>query len=151
MKGLLTSALGGLALLTTVSCRQDSASPTEPGAQPEVTATALTTVPFHQISTQFGAPCAVTTDNRAYCWTNGTDAAAVPVPGNKLFRSVSVGWGFTCGITPGDALFCWGSNYEGQLGDGTTIDRALPTRVASNVRFRQVSAGSEHACAVTVG
>ena len=100
MKGLLTSALAGLALLTTLGCRQDAASPTGPDAQPELTATALTTVPFHQISTGLiSPPCGVTPDNRVYCWSNGADAAAVPVPGNKLFRRVSVGRGFTCGIT----------------------------------------------------
>ena len=152
MQGLLRSALGGLALVTTLSCRPDSASPTAPDGQPELTATALTTVSFHQISTGLiSAPCAVTPDNRAYCWSNGAEAAAVPVPGNTLFRRLSVGRWFTCGITtPEDALYCWGSNFEGQLGDGTTTDRAQPTRVASNLRFRQVSAGSHHACAVSV-
>src|SRR6476469_6228733 len=151
MQGLLRSALGGLALVTTLSCRQDSASPTAPDDQPELTATALTTVSFHQISTGLiSAPCAVTPDNQAYCWSNGAEAAAVPVPGNTLFRRLSVGRWFTCGITtPEDALYCWGSNFEGQLGDGTTTDRAQPTRVASNLRFRQVSAGSHHACAVS--
>ena len=88
--------------------------PTGPGAQPELTATVLTTVPFHQISTQFGPPCAVTPDNQAYCWSNGADAAAVPVPGNKLFRSVSVGGdGFACGIIrPGDVALLLGAQSE---------------------------------------
>jgi len=153
MKGFSIGVLVGSALLSSVSCRQDSAAPTEPGAQPEPTATALTTVPFHQISTGFGPPCAVTPDNRAYCWSDGTNAAAVPVPGNMLFRSVSVGGnGFFCGIVrPGDAVYCWGHNANGELGDGTTDDHPLPAKVASNLRFRQVTAGSHHVCAVTVG
>src|SRR5690348_16744300 len=87
MKNLSMTALAAMALLTIVSCRQDAASPTEPGAQPALTSTTPTTVPFYQISTGRGPPCAVTPDNRAYCWTNGADAAAVPVPGGKLFRS----------------------------------------------------------------
>ena len=51
----------------------------------------------------------------------------------------------------GTSLYCWGHNPNGQLGDGTTNDHPQPTRVASNLRFRQVSAGNHHACAVTVG
>src|SRR6185295_5187315 len=124
MKAVVSGALTGLALLTTLSCSDDSVLPTDPVAQPGLTTTALATVSFRQISTGFGPPCAIASDYRAYCWTNGTDAAAVPVPGNKLFRSVTVGGnGFFCGIVrPGDRVYCWGHNSDGALGDGTTDD-----------------------------
>ena len=153
MKGLLISALAGLALLTTVSCRQDSTLPTDPVAEPGLNATTLATVPFHQISAGFSGLCAVSPDNRAYCWTNGTDAAPVPIPGNQLFRSVSVGGnGFTCGIGRlTDRLYCWGNNSDGALGNGMASNQSEPTPVASKLRFRQVSAGSHHVCAVTLG
>ena len=36
----------------------------------------------------------------------------------------------------------------GQLGDGTTLDRAVPSAVASLRRFSAVSAGATHACAL---
>ena len=34
-----------------------------------------------------------------------------------------------CAVTAGDAVYCWGANYHGQLGDGTMIDRTIPTSV----------------------
>jgi alpha-tubulin suppressor-like RCC1 family protein len=57
---------------------------------------------------------------------------------------------FSCGVTTDDRAYCWGSNYNGQLGDGTTVTaRLTPVAVATTLRFRQVSAGWGHACGVT--
>ena len=39
---------------------------------------------------------------------------------------VSAGWYHTCGVDTGKRLTCWGANGDGQLGDGTTIDRPHP-------------------------
>jgi alpha-tubulin suppressor-like RCC1 family protein len=56
-----------------------------------------------------------------------------PAPAQDLagrVASVSAGQGFTCTVLlDGDAR-CWGSNMQGQLGDGTTVDRYVPTRLA---------------------
>jgi alpha-tubulin suppressor-like RCC1 family protein len=67
------------------------------------------------------------------------------------FTQVSAGFWHTCGLTSRGQLYCWGDNRFGQLGDGATEDRALPTLVAGRLRFRQVSAGSYHTCASTKG
>jgi alpha-tubulin suppressor-like RCC1 family protein len=66
------------------------------------------------------------------------------------FRQVSTGFGHTCGVTTNNLAYCWGFNLFGQLGDGTTtILSATPVAVAGGLRFRQVSAGSDHTCGVT--
>lgn len=67
------------------------------------------------------------------------------------FRSVSAGRDFTCGVTPAGTAFCWGRNVAGALGDGTAADRLEPVAVAmpAGARFDSVSAGQDHACAVT--
>lgn len=55
----------------------------------------------------------------------------------------------TCAITTSNALKCWGSNINGQLGDGTTVNRNSPTNVvglSSNVT--KISISSSHACAL---
>jgi len=58
------------------------------------------------------------------------------VSGGLVFVEVAAGAGFsppddshTCGRTISNAIYCWGSNNFGQLGDGTTQDRAEPVRV----------------------
>ena len=36
-----------------------------------------------------------------------------------------------CGITATHQLWCWGSNDGGRLGDGTSVDRLVPTRIGT--------------------
>lgn len=75
------------------------------------------------------------------------------------WRAVSVGGSHTCGIRLDETLYCWGSNGSGQL--GVSISRGKcgrpsaaceggPRAVASSLRFRSVSAGQRHTCAITV-
>ena len=42
--------------------------------------------------------------------------------------------------------YCWGANGNGQLGDGTTIDRAQVTLVGGGMSFGDLSAGGRHTC-----
>ncbi len=42
---------------------------------------------------------------------------------------------------------CWGSNAQGQLGDGTTTQRLLPTAVAGLTDAVAITAGTSHTCA----
>jgi alpha-tubulin suppressor-like RCC1 family protein len=67
------------------------------------------------------------------------------------FWQVSAGGDHTCGLTTDYRAYCWGLNNEGQLGDSTITSRWWPTPVAvrTTLRFRQISAGAEHTCAVT--
>lgn len=68
------------------------------------------------------------------------------------------GWAHACRITPDERVECWGNNSggtlpaaEGQLGDGTNVDRPIPGRVLGVPEaVRALAAGEEHACAVTV-
>jgi alpha-tubulin suppressor-like RCC1 family protein len=55
-----------------------------------------------------------------------------------------------------DGLYSWGYNFFGQLGDGTTIDKWTPVKVAFSTKapftsISQVAAGRYHALAVTDG
>jgi alpha-tubulin suppressor-like RCC1 family protein len=66
------------------------------------------------------------------------------------FREISAGDSHTCGLEQGTgAAFCWGANETGQLGDGTTLERLEPHRVAPpGLRFTSISAGSTLSCAI---
>ncbi len=102
---------------------------------------------FTSVSVGTNSACGIAVGGRAYCWGTGMlgngvadtrSDTPVPVAGGHLFTTISVGTESACGVaTTGDA-YCWGSNSGGGLGDGTTQDRLVPTRVASAVRFRSV-------------
>ena len=68
------------------------------------------------------------------------------------FSSVSGGGGHTCGLTSGGGVRCWGHGNRGQLGNGSTADRAVSTQVSGLTSgLRVISAGDAHTCAVTSG
>jgi alpha-tubulin suppressor-like RCC1 family protein len=76
----------------------------------------------------------------------------VAVAGGLRFQQVSAGAGFSCGVTVDGAAYCWGANALGRLGSGAEPGetRAKPVHVAGKHAFRMVSAGTHHACGVTV-
>ena len=53
----------------------------------------------------------------------------------------------TAAVTPG-TLLAWGRNITGQLGDGTTTDRALPAPVPGLTAVTALAEGSDHTLAV---
>jgi alpha-tubulin suppressor-like RCC1 family protein len=97
--------------------------------------------------------CGVTTGNQAYCWgrnrPNGWKTAPTLVSQTLRFVQVSAGADHVCGITAAGKAYCRGANSSGQLGDGTTIERSVPTPVAGGHVFRQISTSDYHTCAVT--
>lgn len=103
--------------------------------------------------------CGLTRDFRVVCWganrfgqlgVGDNDDRFVPeeeVLGGLRFRSVSAGGAHTCAVTLLGDMFCWGHNGFGQLGDGhAPIASNAPVRVATNIRFHEVSAGEFHTC-----
>jgi alpha-tubulin suppressor-like RCC1 family protein len=65
--------------------------------------------------------------------------------------TIHTGSEFTCSLEEDAVVRCWGWNNAGQLGDGSTGDRALPTPIESNLQFQSVGIHGVggHACAVT--
>lgn len=54
-----------------------------------------------------------------------------------------------CGITSAGTVACWGANGAGQLGDGTTIDRDVPTAVAGLSDVQSLALSDDISCAIT--
>lgn len=104
--------------------------------------------------------CALTTNGGVRCWgSNGFGQLGdgtgqqrlTPTPVSGLssgVAAIAAGLGHTCALTTGGDVWCWGFNGAGRLGDGTTIDRLVPTRVTSLRDVASISAG-QHTCAVT--
>ena len=109
--------------------------------------------------------CGLANTKIAYCWgasangelgsgsSVGKQDVPVPVSENVHFSSISAGNNHTCGVTPDGSVYCWGANRFGQIGDGSTENRYIPTTVSSDRKFKLISSGgndfSGHTCGVT--
>ena len=82
--------------------------------------------------------CALTTSGGVLCWgfnSNGqlgdgtTTIRPTPTAVNGLgngIAEIATGYYHTCALTAGGGVGCWGSNDDGELGDGTTVNRSTP-------------------------
>jgi alpha-tubulin suppressor-like RCC1 family protein len=67
-------------------------------------------------------------------------------------KSVASAGSHSCALFESGAVKCWGKNTSSQIGDGTTIDRLVPTEVlglASGVA--DIAAGYDFNCVLTTG
>jgi alpha-tubulin suppressor-like RCC1 family protein len=113
---------------------------------------------FAELESGWSNSCGLTTDGAVYCWGSsgafffGSSPSLVASSGS--YQTLNVGGGLaysSCGITVVGALRCWGNNLSGQLGDGTSVDRLVPTAVvATGIVWASVSMGGGTTCAVTV-
>jgi alpha-tubulin suppressor-like RCC1 family protein len=84
-------------------------------------------------------------------------AAAFCVPDDGFaaipFSSVTTGASHTCAVS-NNQIYCWGRNNHGQLGDGTSTDRHVPTLVQLDpgpAGIWGLAAGENHTCAIVAG
>ena len=113
--------------------------------------------------------CAIRTGGTVACWGsdgNGqlgdgspgdytvTPTAVAGITGANPAIALAAGEFHTCAVLADHTVACWGTNSLGQLGDGTTTERSLPTPVvglptpvADNPALA-VTAGLGHTCVV---
>ena len=126
-------------------------------------------VTFTSVAVATGAfgshACGLSTTGIAYCWgandsgqlgdntnTPRSLPAAVSMPVGVTFTSLGVGSQHNCGLTAAGGVWCWGDNEQGgQLGDGTTADRWVPTQVGmpAGVALASISISGYHSCGLT--
>lgn len=64
---------------------------------------------------------------------------------------VALGQKHSCAIDTHRTLKCWGQNWDGQVGDGTNLDKIEPTTISlgnDDTKATQIKAGGSHTCAV---
>ncbi len=114
---------------------------------------------FEDLSAGLDHACAIA-DASLYCWgandfgqlgnggppTQQNEPQFVSITNGP--RQVSAGGQFTCAVNFSGEVYCWGRNTFGQLGDGTTTSRFVPTQVPGLSGVVSVSVGGDFACAV---
>ena len=64
-------------------------------------------------------------------------------------KLMSLGDDHTCAVVSDGTVRCWGRNENGQLGDGSTSDRARPVMVGGVIGVEEIVAGGRHNCVRT--
>ncbi len=118
--------------------------------------------------------CALMSGGAVDCWgynhagqlgdgTEMSSATPAPVEGAggsgtlSGVKAVAAGGEHTCALTSGGGVDCWGANFDGQLGDGSTLESSTPAPVegaggsGTLSGVKAVAAGGEHTCALTSG
>ena len=118
--------------------------------------------------------CAVTARGGAKCWgfsqdgqlgTAASDSCVGwgdPSPCSKTptdvrglrnhVKTIDAGDDHTCALTARGGVKCWGSNFAGQLGDGTISGHTTPRYVVGLHRgATSIATGNHYTCAVTTG
>ncbi|MFM6973632.1 MAG: hypothetical protein ACKOXM_00550, partial [Agromyces sp.] len=125
---------------------------------------------FTQIVGGNNYTCGLTDTAQVYCWARNTsgqlgigNTAITIVPtqlsstgalAGKTVSSLTSGQNHMCALTSDGGVYCWGYNNQGQLGDGTTALKLVPTALATSPLLAgktvtQIAAGNAHTCALT--
>jgi Regulator of chromosome condensation (RCC1) repeat len=87
------------------------------------------------------------TQGSELCWDESGQAfsadrsiAQPSSPGVPPLHGIVSGGDSFCGLDAGGLAWCWGSNEEGQLGNGTTLNSSNPVQVTGAYHFTLLSA-----------
>ncbi|MGZ8414323.1 MAG: RCC1 domain-containing protein [Gemmatirosa sp.] len=132
------------------------------------TARRVVVIKYRSLTTATEHACDIASGGIVWCWgRNGTQGrigmaqlgsetmSSTPVRLNTSLRFLQLSsYGTTtCGVANNGTLHCWGSNAAFALGAGSNVSQsATPVAVAAafGLIFKQVSVGSQHACAITI-
>jgi len=78
-----------------------------------------------------------------------TDVVFIVSDPTQTWSSLRVRSEGTCGLMPVGAAFCWGASDAGQIGEGLTSTRLVPTPVSGGLTFAALTVGQKHTCAAT--
>ena len=102
--------------------------------------------------------CETNINTKAHCGSCTTSCSAYCVSGACTDPiAISAGYGHTCAILGDGSVWCWGLNQVGEVGDGTTVDKNVPTKITLPKPATAIAAGglffgagaySAHTCAI---
>lgn len=97
--------------------------------------------------------CALLGDGTVACmfstYSEGPPEMSI-ILGLRDVVEIAAGYTHYCARTRDGSVLCWGSNYHGQLGNGTTFASIdVPVKVSGLTGARALALGSRHSCALT--
>jgi alpha-tubulin suppressor-like RCC1 family protein len=66
----------------------------------------------------------------------------------QCWKTVSAGSNHSLGIKKDGTLWAWGKNDYGQLGDGTIVNKLVPTQIGNDANWKVISAGYNYSAAI---
>ena len=63
----------------------------------------------------------------------------------QRLTKISTNLNGTCGIRE-EKIYCWGNNSNGNFGDGTNVDKYIPTNIDNSESWTDVGLGFMHSC-----
>jgi alpha-tubulin suppressor-like RCC1 family protein len=109
--------------------------------------------------------CAAGGTGQTWCWGDGSFGQT----GNKTYTSspipqeitktipeiklISSGWFHTCALSTSGEISCWGKNYEGELGNSSTLSRAEAITISgvhTKAGVTLLAVGGRSTCAATL-
>ncbi|TYC14527.1 DUF11 domain-containing protein [Actinomadura syzygii] len=116
-----------------------------------------------QVDTYEQTSMAVTSDGRGLAWgrnqygqvgdgtlTDRHTPVYVALPSGTTITQIAAGYYHSLAVTSDGRELAWGRNLDGQLGDGTTVNRSTPVEVAlpEGVTVTDTDAGQFHSLAL---
>jgi alpha-tubulin suppressor-like RCC1 family protein len=116
-------------------------------------------------ATQITTSCALLAGGTVKCWGPGsqgqlgngtmpTYGSNVPVSVSNLTGATQISglYGGTCALLASGTVKCWGSNFYGELGNGTTTNSSVPVSVSNLSGATAISrTENESSCALVAG
>jgi alpha-tubulin suppressor-like RCC1 family protein len=106
-----------------------------------------------------GSSFSLAVDVDGFVWIWGTSALGdevggvslrpVQVAGLNRIQAVAARESSALALDQDGRIWAWGGNRGGELGDGTTLDRAIPVRIEGPEDVVSIALGSYHALALT--
>ena len=118
---------------------------------------------YSEISTGAFHTCGIrTSDSRVLCWGRGISGrlgdgiASDHSVGNPTLtqdssasRDLNSGFSHNCVIRKSDSrVLCWGYGFLGQLGNGGTADKSVPTLTTDVFSYTILTTGAQHSCGI---
>lgn len=98
-----------------------------------------------KIAAKFGQTCAIKADKTLYCTID--KSKLLTKTDDDSWLQIAVAYSHSCGIKADSKLYCWGSNYYGQLGNGTNTTKTTPTKIGDD-EWSAITAGHEYTCGI---